>query len=138
MEWVPARRPSDDPLLTWGVVLVAAHSIAVGLVLVLAGDWGTALGGWPAPTPRFFVRQFGVFHFAIAAAYLIEFACYSGVYVLLTAKTIAVVSLVAAFAVDGGPWAIPAAALGDTIMAFGIWWLARRASSPAARASGRT
>ncbi len=128
MEWVPAPRPSDDPLLTWGVVLVAVHSVAVGLVLVLAGDWGTALGGWPV-APRFFVRQFGVFHFAIAAAYLIEYVRYRGVHILLTAKAIAVVSLLAAWAVDGGPWAVPAAAAGDAIMALGVWWLARRTTA---------
>jgi hypothetical protein len=119
----------DDRLLAGVVVLVALHSVAVGLVLVLASDWAVAFGGWGAASPRFFVRQFGVFHFAIAAAYLIEYFRYGGVRVILAAKTIAVVSLAAALVVDGGPWGVAAAAVGDAVMGAGVWWLARSARS---------
>ena len=52
-------------------MLVAAHSVGVGLVLLVAGDWGTALGGWGTVTPAFFVRQFGVF-LAVGAVVLYE------------------------------------------------------------------
>jgi hypothetical protein len=121
-----AAEPADDRLLLWTVVAIAAHSVAVGLVLVFAGEWGAAFGGWGAVSPRFFVRQFGVFHFAIAAAYLIEYFRYGGVHILIAAKVIAVVSLVAAAGVDGGPWAVPASAAGDAAMAAAVWWLARR------------
>lgn len=107
-------------------MLVAAHSVGVGLVLLVAGDWGTALGGWGTVTPAFFVRQFGVFHFAIAAAYLIEYVRYRGVSILLTAKLIAVGSLSATLFIDGGPWAVGAAALGDGLMGLVVWRLAHR------------
>lgn len=103
--------------LVW---LIAAHSVAVGLVLVFAMDWGLALGGWPSASPRFFVRQFGVFHFVAAAAYLIEYERYRGVRILLTAKAIAVLSLVDAVIRYGGPWMIGLAALGDAAMAAAV------------------
>jgi hypothetical protein len=114
------------PLLAWLVVLVALHSIGVGLAMVAATAWSVALGGWGTATPAFFPRQFGVFHFAVAAAYLIEYFRYGGVAILLTAKGIAVVSLVIATWVDQGPWALPAAAVGDAAMGLAVFAVARR------------
>jgi hypothetical protein len=112
-------------LLPWIVVAIALHSAAVGVVLLLATDWSTRFGGWGVATPRFFVRQFGVFHFVVAAAYLIEYFRYGGVRILLTAKAIAVASLVDATWRFGGPWAVPFAAAGDAAMGLVVWWLAR-------------
>lgn len=108
---------------------MALHSIGVGLALVFAGDWGTTLGGWGPVTPQFFLRQFGVFHFAIAAAYLIEYFRYGGIRILITAKLIAVASLTAGLFIDGGPWAVAAAAVGDALMALVVWHLAQRAAA---------
>ena len=130
MPVAPAPLAGNDRLLTWAVVLVAVHSLGVGVALVAAGDWGTTLGGWGPVVPRFFVRQFGVFHFVIAAAYLIEYLRYRGVTILITAKTIAVVSLLATLAIDGGPWAVAAAAAGDALMAAVVWQLWRRRPAP--------
>ena len=47
--------------------------------------------------------------------------------ILLCAKAIAVVSVVAAWVVDGGPWAVPAAAAGDAAMGLAVLLVARRA-----------
>lgn len=113
-------------LLPGIVVAIALHSAAVGAVLLLATDWSTRFGGWGDATPRFFVRQFGVFHFVVAAAYLIEYFRYGGVRILLTAKAIAVASLVDATWRFGGPWAVPFAAAGDAAMGLVVWWIARR------------
>lgn len=124
-------RPARDPL-AWLVALVAAHSIGVGLVLVGVPAWSVAFGGWGEASPVFFVRQFGVFHFAVAAAYLIEYFRYRGVTILLTAKAIAVVSLAIATLRDQGPWALPAAAAGDAAMAIVVYLAARRAGDPPA------
>jgi hypothetical protein len=123
------------PLLAWLVVLVALHSIGVGIAMVAATSWSVALGGWGTATPQFFPRQFGVFHFAVAAAYLIEYFRYRGVAILLTAKTIAVVSLVAATLHDQGPWALPAAAAGDAAMGLAVFLAARRAAPAAPQAT---
>jgi len=117
---------SRERLLAWLVVAIALHSLGVGVALVLAPAWSVAFGGWGAATPIFFARQFGVFHFVVAAAYLIEFLKYRGVTILLTAKAIAVVSLVDALIRFGGPWAVALAAVGDAAMGLAVWALARR------------
>jgi hypothetical protein len=118
----PSRR---DPWLTWLVVAIAFHSLAVGIVVVAAPAWGARFGGWGEVTPLFFLRQFGVFHFVVASAYLIEYFRYGGVTILVTAKAIAVVSLVDALFRFGGPWAVPMAAAGDAAMGLAVWWRAR-------------
>lgn len=117
-------------LLPGLVVAIALHSAAVGAALVLATDWSTRFGGWGEATPRFFVRQFGVFHFVVAATYLVEYFRYGGVRILLTAKAIAVASLLDATWRFGGPWAVPFAAAGDALMGLAVWWLARHAAAP--------
>lgn len=117
---------SREPVLTWLVVAIALHSLGVGLALVLAPAWSVAFGGWGTAAPLFFPRQFGVFHFVVAAAYLIEFFRYRGVTILVTAKAIAVLSLVDALVRFGGPWAVALAAVGDAVMGLAVWVLARR------------
>lgn len=123
----PAADDRPRALLAWLVVLVALHSIGVGVLMVAATSWSVAFGGWGTATPAFFPRQFGVFHFAVAVAYLVEYFRYRGVLILLAAKAIAVASLVIATAVDQGPWALPAAAAGDAAMGLAVYVLARRA-----------
>lgn len=117
---------SRDPVLTFLVTAIAAHSLAVGATVVTAPAWGARFGGWGEVTPLFFLRQFGVFHFVVAAAYLVEYFRYGGVTILLIAKAIAVVSLVDAMFRFGVPWAVPMAAAGDAAMGLAVWW---RASS---------
>lgn len=108
-------------------------------MLLLAPAWSARFGGWGETQPLFFVRQFGVFHFAIAAAYLVEYLRYRGVVILLAAKTIAVVSLLWALVRDGGPWAVVLAAAGDAAMALTVLgllaWRARGATDPPAVAA---
>lgn len=118
------RRP--DRLLTWTVVLIALHSVGVGVVLVWATEWGVRFGGWPQLAPVFFARQFGMFHFAIAAAYLIEWFRYRGVSILVTAKVIGCASLVDAALRYGGPWSVPLSAVGDGAMGLVVVVLALR------------
>lgn len=108
------------------VVLIALHSLCVGASLLFLTRWGVAFGGWPRLEPAFFARQAGIFHFVVAAAYLIEVFRYRGVVILLTAKATAVVFLLAMWAVDGGPWAIPLSALGDAAMGALVFGVHRR------------
>jgi hypothetical protein len=121
--------------LTALVVLIALHSVAVGAFLVFATVWGTAFGGWTDVHPLFFPRQAGVFHFVVAAGYLIEYFRYRGITLLLTAKAIAVVFLVDATFRYGGPWAVPLSAAADAAMAATVWWV-YRASHRTARSAG--
>lgn len=120
-----AQRPR--PLLDWLVVLIALHSLGVGVFLIFVTTWGLAFGGWAHVTPHFFPQQAGAFHLVIAAGYLIEWFRYRGVLLLLMAKGTAVVFLAAAGVVYGGPWAVWVSAVGDAAMGAFVW-LAWRAS----------
>ena len=124
-----AARSWSDPerLLATFVVLVSLHSLAVGLFLVFGTQWGLAFGGWTGVSPLFFPRQAGVFHFVVAAAYLVEYFRYRGILVMLIAKGVAVVFLADATFRYGGPWAVPLSGLGDLAMAVAAWVLFARA-----------
>lgn len=103
------------------VVLIAAHSVGVGLALLFLTEWGASLGGFGEVRPLFFARQAGAFHLVVAAGYLIEHFRYGGVAFLLTTKSIAVAFLFAVWLQGGTPWVVPVSALGDGLMLFLAW-----------------
>jgi hypothetical protein len=100
----------------WLINAIALHSLAVGLALLFLGRWGLALGGWSDVSPLFFARQAGVFHVVVAVGYFLEYRRYGSVYLIILAKTIAVLFLVATVWLDGAPWSVSASAVGDGLM----------------------
>lgn len=111
----------------WLVVLVALHSAVVGIVLLGAPRWAAEIGGWGDVDAVFFIRQGGAFHIVVAIGYLVEYFRHRTVSLLLTAKTLATIFLVFSWLADvSGPWALPFAALGDGLMAIGVFWAHRR------------
>ncbi len=112
------------------VVLIAVHSVVIGLLLLFATEWGARLGGFPALGPLFFARQAGAFHLVVATAYLVEYFRYRGVALLLITKSIAVVFLGLVSVVSDVPWLIPLSGLGDALMG-GALLLLRRARGAA-------
>lgn len=126
------RRGSEglDRLERALVVLIALHSVVVGLFLAFATDWGARLGGFPSPVPLFFPRQGGAFHFVVAAVYLVERFHYRGVFLLVLTKSIAVVFLVLATALTDVPWLVPLSAVGDGLMAVAVVLLRRARGLP--------
>ena len=121
----------DFPRLEkWLVILIAIHSVAIGLVLLFLTRWGAGLGGWPEVTPLFFARQAGIFPLVVAAGYLIEYFRYGGVTFLLVTKILAVTFLAGVMVVEpGSSWTIPISALGDGMMALVVYLVHRQASS---------
>jgi hypothetical protein len=117
------------------VVLIALHSLCVGFFLTFVTRWGVAFGGWRDVHPLFFPRQAGVFHFVVAAGYLIEHFRYRGILIMVTAKCIAVVFLIDATFRYGGPWAVPLSAVGDGAMAILVVYAFVRARKERATAS---
>lgn len=107
------------------VVLIALHSLVVGLFLTLATDWGARFGGFPSPVPLFFPRQGGAFHFVVAAVYLVEYFHYRGVALLVLTKSMAVVFLLLATVLTDVPWLVPLSAAGDGLMALAVVLLRR-------------
>jgi hypothetical protein len=119
------------------VVLIALHSIVVGLVLSFATDWGARFGGFPSPVPLFFPRQAGAFHFVVAAIYLVEYFRYRGVLLLVMTKAIAVAFLFLTAALDAAPWVVPLSGVGDGLMAVAVVLLRRARSLPLPGSGGR-
>jgi len=113
------------------VVLVAAHSAAIGLGAIVAARWGLRFGGFEGGGPLFFARQVGVFHLVVGCAYLIEWYRYRGIAILVTTKAIAVVFLGTMMIVDSLPWIVPFSALGDALMGAAVLVVHRRAAPEA-------
>jgi hypothetical protein len=112
------------------VVLIALHSLVVGLFLTFATDWGARFGGFPSPVPLFFPRQAGAFHFVVAAIYLVEHFRYRGVGLLVMTKSIAVAFLFLTAALDSVPWVVPLSGVGDGLMAVAVVLLRRARGLP--------
>jgi hypothetical protein len=107
------------------VVLIALHSIIVGAMFMSAPQWTMRFAGWRGIDPVFFAYQAGVFHLVLATAYLIEYRRYRGVTILIVAKTIALVFLIAATLIDPLPWAVWTSGIIDGAMAAVVWWVHR-------------
>jgi hypothetical protein len=119
---------------TWLVVLVALHSYLVGGLLVFASEWTLAFAGWKAGESLFFIRQGGVFHLVVATGYLLEYFRHGGIWLMLVAKTTAVVFLLSlASTVDA--WSVPFSGITDGLMLVTV--LAVRVMSTRGRASAR-
>ncbi len=115
------------------IVLIVAHTIAVGIGLTLLARWGARFGGFGELQPTFFARQAGVFHFVVAFGYLYEFLRYRSIGLLLFAKSVAVVFLTLAFLFGQHAWLVPVSALGDGVMGVVAWWVHRRACEASVR-----
>ncbi len=111
------------------VVLIAAHSAAIGVAAIVATSWGLRFGGFEGATPMFFPRQVGVFHLVVACAYLIEWWRYRGIAILVTTKSIAVVFLGTVILFEALPWIVPFSALGDALMGAAVLIVHRQAAS---------
>jgi len=111
------------------IVLIAAHSYGVGLLLMVAPAWAARFAGWGEARPLFFLVQAGVFHLVLATGYLLEHWNHRGVTLLVMAKTTAVVFLVGATVVAEVPWAVPVSGVADGVMGLAAWLVHRRFSS---------
>ena len=116
------------------ILLIAVHSVMVGIFLLFLTRWGVEFGGWQELSPTFFARQAGVFHIVVAVGYLLEYFRYREVTFLLVTKIIAVLFLVSMMLVEQVVWALPWSALGDGLMVPLVYLVHRRAG--AARADG--
>ena len=120
------------------VILIALHSFAVGVMLLLFPDWSVHFGGWPeAVYPQFFIRQGGAFHVVLAAVYMLDYSWNRSLRFMVVAKAAATLFLTASALYYRGPWVIPASAAGDAAMGLCAYFFYRRASTPNPRKSSR-
>lgn len=122
------ERPGLAPasLFRAWVWLVAAHSVAVGLALLLAPDLATGFAGFGPVRPTFFARQAGIFHLVVAVGYLLEHRRGSAA-LLVCAKGTAFAFLTVSWLGGAEAWSVPLSGLSDGGMALVAWVLWRRA-----------
>jgi hypothetical protein len=121
MPWTKLEKPL--------VSLIALHSYAVGLMLLVFPDWSVHLGGWPdAVYPQFYIRQGGAFHIVLATAYLIEYYRTRSVTLLIFAKCCATVFLTSCSITYGEPWVLPFSAASDAAMGLCAFIVHRKAA----------
>ena len=99
------------------IILIALHSIVVGVMLLVFPEWAVEFAGWPGADPIFFIRQAGVFHFVLAAGYLVEYSRTQTITLLLIAKTTAFVFLVGGSLFGDTPWSVWFSGFADGAMA---------------------
>ena len=107
------------------ISLIALHSAMVGAMFLVLPQWTMRFAGWQGIDPVFFAYQAGVFHFVLAAAYVLEWRGYRGVSIVITAKIIACVFLITATIIDPIPWAVWTSGILDGVMAVVVWWVHR-------------
>lgn len=104
----------------WLVVLIAAHTFAIGVVLLAVPAWALRFGGWVVIPPLFFPRQAGLFHLVVGTGYIAEFKRSRGVVLLLVAKVCAAVFLVGASLLSAVPWFVTFAGIADGLMGISV------------------
>lgn len=109
-----------------GVILVALHSFAIGIMLLFATDRVLDFAGWDQVSHLFFPRQSGAFHIILAAGYVGEFRGYGTIRLLLLAKATAVVFLLV-MSPWKEAWSVPFSGVFDGLMLVGMAFLHRMA-----------
>ena len=111
------------------VALICLHSLGVGALLMAAPEWAVRFGGWDGVDPTFFARQAGIFHVVLVLGYVLEYARSRTVSFLVTAKTTALVFLIAMSVLTDVPWAVPVSGVSDGAMGLLAWWVHARVQS---------
>jgi hypothetical protein len=118
----------------WLVVLITAHTVGVGAMLLLVPAWSCSVfGGWSEVGPLFFPRQSGIFHFILAFAYLRDYFRSGSVSLMVAAKGLAFVFLLGCTALDHVPWVVPFSAITDGMMGVTIFVVHRAVRSASRR-----
>lgn len=108
------------------IILIALHSVIVGVMLMFFAEWAVRFAGWGGAEPVFFIRQAGAFHFVLAAGYLVEYFRWRSITLLLIAKTAAFVFLIGGTLITDVPWSVWFSGLADGAMAL-VAYLVHRA-----------
>jgi hypothetical protein len=99
------------------IILIALHSIIVGVMLMFFAEWAIEFAGWSGADPVFFIWQAGAFHFVLAAGYLVEYSRTQTITLLLIAKTTAFVFLIGGSLLADTPWSVWFSGFADGAMA---------------------
>ncbi len=98
------------------IILIALHSITVGIMLMFFAEWAVRFAGWHGADPVFFIWQAGAFHFVLATGYLVEYFRWRSISLLLIAKTTAFIFLIGGSVLTDTPWSVWFSGLADGAM----------------------
>ena len=104
------------------VTLVAAHSILLGLAMMLFPAQAMRLIGWDPPADLFFASQSGLFLLILGAAYAAAARHRPFIALIVGSKAAAAVFLLASVAVFDVPGIIVALGLGDGALGGLVLW----------------
>ncbi len=128
----PGARAGGLPwrlLERWLVRLIAAHSVAIGVMLLAVPAWAVRFAGWGSAEPLFFLRQAGVFHFVVATGYLLEYRRSGTVTLLAVTKSMACAFLLASAVLTDTAWSVLFSGIVDGAMGCAAVLVHRRAAS---------
>jgi len=111
------------------IILIALHSIIVGVMLLFFAEWAVDFAGWSGADPIFFIWQAGAFHFVLATGYLVEYSRTQTITLLLIAKTTAFVFLIGGSLLADTPWSVWFSGLADGAMALTAFLVHRAVKS---------
>jgi hypothetical protein len=120
------KEPVMVKLERWVIILISLHSFGIGIGLLWSPSWAFRMAGWEEVTPLFFPHQAGAFHIVVACGYLIEYFRYRGILILLTAKGIATVFLLASAALGEHSWVVMLSGIADALMGLVAFFLHRQ------------
>lgn len=113
------------------ILLIALHSIIVGIMLMFLAEWAVGFAGWAGAEPIFFIWQAGAFHFVLATGYLVEYFRHRTITLLLIAKSMAFVFLLGGSLLAETPWSVWFSGLADGAMALVAYLVHRTVSGRA-------
>lgn len=102
------------------VAAVAAHSLVLGIAMLLQPLATLTLTGWDYRGPAFFPAQSGIFLLVLGGAYVVGVWRVSFAWLLVASKAAAVVFLVTAYSLGAVPNIALLAALLDGVMGIGV------------------
>lgn len=110
----------------WLVWLIAAHSVAIGVMLLAVPAWSVRFAGWEGAEPLFFLRQAGVFHFVVATGYVLEYRRNGTVTLLAVTKSMACAFLLASALLTDTAWSVLFSGITDGAMGLAALLVHRR------------
>jgi hypothetical protein len=110
------------------ILLIALHSIIVGIMLMFFAEWAVGFAGWAGAEPIFFIWQAGAFHFVLATGYLVEYFRHRTITLLLIAKSMAFVFLLGGSLLAETPWSVWFSGVADGAMALTAFLVHRAVS----------
>lgn len=102
------------------IAAVAAHSLVLGAVMLIAPAWMLKMTGWQYEGPSFFPAQSGLFLMILGGGYAAALWSQPFAWFLVASKAAAIVFLVAEYVCGNGPLTLLPVAAFDGLMGLAV------------------